>query len=166
MKYSSKLELFERVRTTHTKFLENVLWKLTGERELFAEAMQNALLKMWQHIDKLNGSSNSAYLYRIAQSAVSAAWRNRLGSKGYIDSESVGVAESPANKVCDNELAQKVRYAITQLPAKQAKAVMMRYLEQKDYEAVAAELKCTQATARSNVSKALVTLKRKLDNEQ
>jgi RNA polymerase sigma factor (sigma-70 family) len=165
MEYSSKLELFERIRATHAKFLENVLWKLTGDRELFAEAMQNALLKMWQHIYKLNGTSDSAYLYRIAQSSVSIAWRNRLKNKEYIDSESIDVTESPADKVCNNELAQKVRYAIARLPNKQAKAIMMRYLEQKDYQAIAVKLKCSEATVRSNVSKALEVLKRKLNNE-
>jgi RNA polymerase sigma factor (sigma-70 family) len=165
MRYSSKLELFERLRVRHTRFLENALWKLTGDRELFAEAMQNALLKMWQHIDKLDGPGNNGYLYRIAQSSVSMAWRNRAGTKEYIESDLAGVAGNPADEICDNESAQKVRYAITQLPAKQAKAVMMRYIEQKDYPIVAAELKCTEAAARSNVSKALVTLKRKLDNE-
>jgi RNA polymerase sigma factor (sigma-70 family) len=165
MNYSGKLELFERLRCTHAKFLENVLWKLTGDRELFAEAMQNALTKMWQHIHKFNGIGDNAYLYRIAQSSASTAWRNRLKGKNYADLDSIDAAQTPDDKVCSDDLAQKVRFAISRLPEKQSKAIMMRFLEQQDYQTISVKLKCTQATVRSNVSKALETLRRKLGDE-
>lgn len=165
MKYSSKLELFEQLRIKNKSFLENVLWKLTGNRELFAEAMQNTLLKMWQHIDKLNGPSSNGYIYRIAQSAVSKAWRNRTGGKESIQTDWIEEAGNPSDKAGDDELAQKVRYVIATLPKQQARAVMMRYLEQKEYDFIAAQLNCTEAAARSNVSKAIENLKRKLANE-
>ena len=51
---------------------------------------------------------------------------------------------------------------IAQLPAKQAKAIVMRYLEQQDYQTVAQKLRCSKAGARSHVSKALAALKGKL----
>jgi len=42
----------------------------------------------------------------------------------------------------------------------------MRYFEQKDYPAIAACLGCTEAAARSHVSKAVATLKGKLAARQ
>jgi DNA-directed RNA polymerase specialized sigma24 family protein len=42
----------------------------------------------------------------------------------------------------------------------------MRYFEQKDYPAIAARLGCSEAAARSHVSKAVATLKRKLATRQ
>ncbi|MEN6384881.1 MAG: sigma-70 family RNA polymerase sigma factor [Phycisphaerales bacterium] len=165
LNYSSKLELFEQLRTRNAKFLENVLWKLTGDRELFADSMQNALTKMWQHIDKFKGTADNAYLYRIAQSSASIAWRNRLKTKDCVNVESIDPAEIPEDKVCNDDTARQVRCAITALPDKQAKALMMRYLEQKDYQSISKELKCTEAAVRSNVSKALETLRRKLNHE-
>jgi len=72
------------------------------------------------------------------------------------------IQESPDEKLDRNELVTMVRRAISHLPAKQSKAIVMRYLEQQDYENIAAELRCTQAGARSHVSKALTTLKGKL----
>ena len=44
MKYKQKIEVFDRIRVKYGEFLKAVLWKLTGDYELFAEAMQNALL--------------------------------------------------------------------------------------------------------------------------
>ena len=162
MKYAKRLEIFEQVRATYAGFLTSVLWKLTGDRELFTEAMQYSLLGMWQHVEKLDGPKAGAYIYRIALTANSAAWRNRIGRDGQISRNQVSIEKSPEENVGSSELAAKVRQAVAQLPARQSKAIVMRYFEQKDYHAVAEKLNCTQAGARSHVSKAIATLKSKL----
>ena len=82
MEYSRRLELFEQVRVKYIGFLTSVLWKLTGEREIVAEAMLNALLEIWRHVEKLDSEKAGAYIYRIALSANSKAWRNRIGRDG------------------------------------------------------------------------------------
>jgi len=65
MKFSKRAELFGQLKAKYTGFLASVLWRLTGDRELFTEAMQYALLGMWQHVEKLNGKKAGAYIYRI-----------------------------------------------------------------------------------------------------
>ena len=82
MKHSRRLEIFENVRAEYAGFLESVLWRLTADKELFAEALQYALLQMWRHVEKLNGKKAGAYIYRVALSAASKAWRNRVGRDG------------------------------------------------------------------------------------
>ncbi|MHC4691427.1 MAG: RNA polymerase sigma factor [Planctomycetota bacterium] len=162
MKHSKRAELFRQVKADYIDFLASVLWKLTGDRELFTEAMQYSLLGMWRHVEKLNGSQAGSYIYRIALTANSRAWRNRIGKNGQISESHSAVTEGPDEKVSDSELAAKVRLAVAQLPPKQAKAIVMRYFEQKNYQAVAEKLKCSEAGARSHVSKAIATLKSKL----
>jgi len=162
MKYSKRLEIFERVRAEYSVFLTSVLWKLTGDRELFTEAMQYSLLGMWRNVEKLNGIKAGAYIYRIALTANSRAWQNRIGRDGQISEAQVGAAEGPDEKVSRSELAGIVRQAVAQLPAKQSKAIVMRYFQQQSYEAVAEKLKCSEAGARSHVSRAVATLKSKL----
>lgn len=170
MKYSKRAEIFRQVKADYIDFLSSVLWKLTGDRELFTEAMQNSLLGMWRHVEKLNGKKAASYIYRIALTANSKAWRNRIGRNGQINCQGasplgeslVGVAEGPDEKVSSGELAAKVRQAVAQLPAKQSKAIVMRYFQQQDYSDIALQLKCTQAGARSHVSKAIATLRARL----
>jgi len=94
--------------------------------------------------------------------ANSKAWRNRIGRNGQINESHLGVTEGPDEKVSDSELVAKVRQAVAQLPAKQAKAIVMRYFEQQEHRDVAEKLNCSQAGARSHVSKAIATLKSKL----
>ncbi len=162
MNCSKRAELFRQLRTKHAGYLASVLWKLTGDRELFTEAMQYALLGMWQHIEKLKGKKATAYIYRIVLTANSKAWRERIGRNGEFSPSQIGIQETPEEKLDRSELVTMVRRAISQLPAKQSKAVVMRYLEQHDYGNIATQLRCSQAGARSHVSKALATLKSKL----
>ncbi len=162
MKQSERLETFEKVRTEHSVFLLSVLWKLTGDRELFTEAMQYTLMGMWQHIEKLNGKKAAAYIYRIALSANSRAWRNRIGRNGELHTSRIDIDTDPSEKLGRIELTAKVRKAISRLPDKQGRAIVMRYLEQYDYETISEKLCCTNASARSHVSKALAVLKDKL----
>ncbi len=162
MNYSKRAELFRQLRTKHAGYLASVLWKLTGDRELFTEAMQYALLGMWQHIEKLKGKKATAYIYRIVLTANSKAWRDRIGKNGQFNKNQLDIQESPDEKLDRTELVTMVRRAISNLPAKQSKAIVMRYLEQQDYGNIAAQLRCSQAGARSHVSKAVATLKGKL----
>jgi RNA polymerase sigma factor (sigma-70 family) len=163
MKQNERLEIFEKLRAEHSDFLLSILWKLTGDRELFAEAMQYTLLGMWRHVEKLNGRKAGAYIYRIALSANSKAWRNRVGRNGEYSRSRIDINTESGEKLSRIELAAKVRKAISRLPDKQSRAIVMRYLQQHDYETISEKLSCSKASARSHVSKALAALKDKLE---
>jgi RNA polymerase sigma factor (sigma-70 family) len=161
MRHDERIEVFDRLRAKHLPFLTAVLWKLTGDRELFAEAMQYALLGMWRHVEKLARADARAggYLYRIALSANSRAWRNRIGRDGQVPPAPADYGGESGQETEQAELQQAVHRAIASLPVRQGRAVVMRYLEQRDYPAIASALGCTEATARSHVSKAVATLR-------
>jgi RNA polymerase sigma factor (sigma-70 family) len=162
MDKSRRLELFEKVRSQYGNFLTAVLWKLTGERELFAEAYQTALLKIWQNVEKLDSPAAGAYIYRIALSANSTAWKKRISKDGHISFDQCQQEPAANQESADYELIDTVRKVIAKLPQKQSQAIVMRYLEQQDYKSIAAKLGCSEVGVRSNVSKALATLRQKL----
>ena len=62
MEHSKRLELFEMARDRYSVFLTKVLWKLTGDREIFTEAMQYSLFSMWQHVEKLKDETAKSYI--------------------------------------------------------------------------------------------------------
>jgi RNA polymerase sigma factor (sigma-70 family) len=162
MKYSDRLETFEKARCEYAELLTAILWKLTCNRELFTEAMQNALLLMWQNVEKLKSEKAGGYIYKIALSANSRAWRNRIGKNGQLPKVQIEDNSESGKKLEYAELAVKLRKAISLLPEKQSAAIVLRYFEQKDYDAIAGKLKCNNAGARSHVSKAIANLKNKL----
>jgi RNA polymerase sigma factor (sigma-70 family) len=159
MRRDERIEVFDRLRARHLPLLTAVLWKLAGDREIFAEAMQYALLGLWRHVEKLEGPHAAGYVYRIALSANSRAWRQRVGRDGQAGFTPADVSEESGFEPAQAELRQAVRRAIASLPARQGRAVVMRYLEQQDYPTIATVLGCSEATVRSHVSKAVATLR-------
>jgi RNA polymerase sigma factor (sigma-70 family) len=157
MRYSKRLELFEKLRLNFEGYLTSTLWKLTGDADIFAEAFQYSLLGIWQNLEKLTGPQAGAYIYRIALSANSKAWRNRVGKDGQI-----AIAKPAATDSVDEETLDIVRKQIANLPEHQAQAIVMRYIDQHDYQAIAEKLNCTEDTARSHVSKAIAALRENL----
>jgi len=162
MEHSERLELFEKARARYSVFLTSVLWKLTADREIFTEAMQYALLAMWRHVEKLKDQTATSYIYKVALTANSKAWRNRIGRNGEIPDDPIDPAEDADERLDRAETAAIVRREISRLPKKQAGAIVMRYLEQHDYQTIAEKLSCSKEGARSNVSRALETLRSKL----
>ncbi len=177
MRYSKRLELFEKLKNEHIDYLTATLWKLTCDADIFDEAIQYAFLAIWMNLEKLTGPQAGAYIYRIALSANSKAWRNRVGKNGQklftaevaegaekkINNNIRGsCGESPANDAIDAEMLRQVREEIAKLPEQQGQAIVMRYIEQTDYKAIADKLNCAEDTARSHVSKAINTLRNNL----
>jgi RNA polymerase sigma factor (sigma-70 family) len=161
MRYSKRLELFEKLRCEFTGYLTSTLWKLTGDADIFAEALQYSLLSIWMNLEKLTNPQAGAYIYRIALSANSKAWRTRIGKDGQIPK--INMFKNPITSgPADEETLNLVRKEIAKLPEKQAQAVVMRYINQHDYHAIADKLNCTEDTARSHVSKAIAALRENL----
>jgi RNA polymerase sigma factor (sigma-70 family) len=129
MNYTKRAELFRQLRAKHIGCISSVLWKLTGDRELFTEALQYSLLGMWQHIEKLNSHRAGAYIYRIVLTANSKAWRDRIGKNGHFSPDKIDCEKDPVEKTGRSELAVQVRKAISRLPVKQSRAIVMRYFE-------------------------------------
>ncbi len=161
MRYSKRLELFEKLRVEYTGYLTSTLWKLTGDADIFSEAIQYSMLSIWMNLEKLSGPQAGAYIYRIALSANSKAWRTRIGKDGQIPKANV-IKNPIANAPVDEETFNLVRKEISKLPEKQAQAIVMRYINQHDYQTIADKLNCTEDTARSHVSKAIAALRENL----
>ena len=161
MRYSKRLELFEKLKNDYIGYLTATLWKLTCDTDIFDEAIQYSFLAIWMNLEKLAGPQAGAYIYRIALSANSKAWRNRIGKDGQIQKPNV-FKDPTVGEAVDAETLNLVRKEIAKLPEQQAQAVAMRYIDQHDYHAIADELDCTEDTARSHVSKALNTLRNNL----
>ncbi|MCF7955783.1 MAG: sigma-70 family RNA polymerase sigma factor [Phycisphaerae bacterium] len=145
----------------YSSFLEGVLWKLTGDRELFADAMQNALLAIWRNVETISKSGNNRYIYRVAQSAASKAWKHRPIATGETVLKTVVCSENDGVFMAQSDEIGRLRSEITALSDKQGQAIMMRYFEQMDYVDIADVMGCSAATARSHVSKGLTLLRKR-----
>jgi RNA polymerase sigma factor (sigma-70 family) len=161
MRYSKRLELFEKIKNEYIGYLTATLWKLTCDNDIFDEAIQYALLAIWMNLEKLTDPQAGAYIYRIALSANSKAWRNRIGKNGQMPDAAM-FSRPAKEETADAETVTLVRKEIAKLPEQQAQAIVMRYIDQSDYSVIAGKLDCSEDTARSHVSKAINTMRNNL----
>lgn len=107
--------------------------------------------------DRGPGSNVRAWLYRVATNVA----LDRLATEGRRCCALVGrrleLAPEPASAP-DEVLGSlspaarfRVREKVATLPPKQREAVWLRWVEGRDYEAIAARLDCSKASARANV---------------
>ncbi|MBW8015954.1 MAG: sigma-70 family RNA polymerase sigma factor [Planctomycetes bacterium] len=153
---------FDIIVSRYSSFLEGVLWKLTGDRDLFAESMQNALLAIWRNVETISAKGNKRYIYRVAQSAVSRAWKQRPIATGESVLKTVEIAAKPDVFMAQSDEIGRLRSEITALGDKQCQAIIMRYLQEMGYDEIADAIGCSVVTARSHVSKGLAVLRKRL----
>lgn len=136
---------------------------VTGSQEAAEDAVQAALeraLPRWERIAA--AEDPDAYVRRMVVNAYISLWR-RGGRQESPVAEVTGTGEpDPGDVVVELEAVKRVLAA---LPRRQRAAVVLRFLEDRDYREIAGVLACSEATARSYVHRALQTLRRELSEE-
>ena len=132
----SRAQRFREINAEYGQFLKQVLWKMTGRRELFEEALQESLVRIWKHSAKIKEPTAESYLYRIAQSAVAQAWDNLKPSGSQFIPEQHAMAKDSQSAHADG-LLHRIQKHISKLPYKQSRAISLRYFCQKEYAQIA-----------------------------
>jgi DNA-directed RNA polymerase specialized sigma24 family protein len=158
---TKRMVKFNQAKERHMNFLSSVLWKLTGDQALFKKAMQFALFEIWQNLETIQGKQGKEELYQIVLSANAHAWDQ---SPAEADCpETRGEIPLPSRLFQRRaQLAQRVRWGISQLHPQETLAIVLRYMERQDYSTIAHRLGCHPLLVHFHLSKALDALKAKL----
>jgi RNA polymerase sigma-70 factor (sigma-E family) len=136
---------------------------LTGSRSEAEDAVQSALeraLPRWERIGR--AEDPDAYVRRMVVNAHVSLWRRTGRRESPVEAVELRDERDPADLV---STADAVRRVCARLPRRQRAAVVLRYFEDQDYAEIAAVLRCSEATARSYVHRALQALRRELGEE-
>ncbi|MFI5914735.1 SigE family RNA polymerase sigma factor [Dactylosporangium sp. NPDC051541] len=134
---------------------------LTGDRQHGEDLAQEVLARAFVKWKRIAATQNpDAYLRRALVNASISRWRR-------VSSHEVPVAvpadtrslEDVGATVADRDLAWRL---ISRLPARQRAAVVLRYYEDLDDTAIADLLGCTRETVRSQVKRAMDTLRTRI----
>lgn len=134
-----------------------------------ADAFQNVLLLIWKDLAKIHRHPNPhGYILRVCMSVSYDCVRKRsrnhrrevlLDDSGVLPAEGRGVGDFSAF-----EGEKEILKAIASLPPQQAQAVLLQAVEEESFEQIAQSLGCSEATARSHVSKGKARLRQVLGN--
>lgn len=132
---------------------------LSGDPYLAQDVVQEVLLKArsrWARLD-----APGAYLRRMITNEY-FSWRRRRGNRDVVPA-STGELDALSEPVADHstEYAERdeMLARLATLPRKQCAALVLRYYENRSDEDIAEVLHCRPGTVRSQISRALATLR-------
>jgi RNA polymerase sigma-70 factor (sigma-E family) len=141
---------------------------LTGDQHLGEDLAQDVLARAFVRWKKIaNVDSPEAYLRRMLVNA--AISRSRLRSSGEIAvAEHPDRPDRPIHGDLSHEAAEREAMwsLVRSLPPKQRAAVVLRFYEDLDDSTIATLLDCTAVTVRTQVKRALSTLRTRLNQAQ
>jgi RNA polymerase sigma-70 factor (ECF subfamily) len=151
-------EAFRVLAEEYERKLFGIAYLMTHDRELAADMVQEALLKMWQHIPSLRDRKGlKPWLIRILVNQVRQQNRKKQVPTIVIE-EVPDVAGDSTETDMDleqDDIRKNVRHAVGMLPANQREAVILRYFGDLTVAEVALTLGCRKGTVKSRLSRAL-----------
>lgn len=161
---ASTVGTFEDYVMTRSAALLRFAFLITRNREDAHDAVQEALIGLyprWRQVASRGGVD--AYVRRSIVNAHVSAWRKvrRIfpTADPSLASEAPVVADA-SQAVADADQALRL---CGELPPLQRTAVVLRFYEDRSFAQIAEILGCPEATARSHVHRALVSLRAKLE---
>lgn len=129
---------------------------LTPDPHAGEDLVQATLLKAWAAWPRVRRADNpDAYVRRVMVNTAIKGRRRRWSAE--VPTAEVPEAGSDAMQAVDDR--SELVHAVRRLPARQRAAVVLRYFADLDDQAIADTLDCSVATVRSQISRALATLR-------
>ncbi len=172
---TSALPRFEALLEAHHDEIYSYLWRLldgAARPDAAVDAQdltQDTFARAYRAYPRLRAGSNPrAWLYKIASNCAYSHLRRKgvaLPLDGEIDDPPSPPELQPERQVMFSQSLEAIREAADCLPPKQRSALVMRYVQELDYDEIAEALDCSPDSARAHVYQALKRLRMMLREE-
>jgi RNA polymerase sigma-70 factor (ECF subfamily) len=135
--------------------------RLLGNLEDAQDASQEVFLKLYRNLGQVQGNGNfTGWLYRVTVNVCHDLRRKRPVAAEVEEAERLASPEpDPQQQSAAAERGRALELCLRQLPEKERAALVLRDLEGLDTAEVARILGSSQATVRSQISKARIKVK-------
>lgn len=163
---AGELEAFAEIVRRYEQRLRLVLVRILDDARDVEEAVQDAFVQAWRHLDRYRGEAALfTWLYRIGVNAALARGRRRehatvnLDSVEGRDGSALDPALSPQAAAEACELRGRIVAALARLPFEQREAVVLRDVAGLSNEEVASALEISLAAAKSRIHRGRLQLR-------
>jgi len=169
---------FRELVRQHGDSVLGYLFRMTGNRDQAEDLFQETFQRVHEKAHTYRGGSLKSWLFTIATRVTIDLVRRRkrltvvsLSQEVDCDEASAvpqastlaaGNAADPAEALVKEEQKQQVRRAIESLPVGQRAALVLAYYQQLSYPEVAEALGCSVGAVKTQMSRALATLAKRL----
>jgi RNA polymerase sigma-70 factor (ECF subfamily) len=155
------LAAFEGLMRQYERMVLVTALRLLGDMEDAKDASQEVFLRLYRNLHKVESEGNySAWLYRVSINVCYDIGRKRKISVPMEDvAEPADGGENPQESVTAAERQRVLRMSLRALSEKERAAVVLRDLEGLKTDEVARILGSSEATVRSQISKARIKMK-------
>jgi RNA polymerase sigma-70 factor (ECF subfamily) len=152
------LAAFESLMRQHERLVLVTALRLLGALEDAQDASQEVFLKLYRNLDRVGASGNLAgWLYRVTVNVCHDAQRKRRASAPVEDAAGLAaLTADPQRAAVETERRRALEMSLRMLSEKERTVVVLRDLEGLTTQEVARVLGTTEATVRSQISKARV----------
>lgn len=167
---------FEELIERHHDEIFAYVWRLlasdrSSDRKTAAEDLvQEVYLRAYRSFSRLRADTNHrAWLYKIATNCAYSRLRQMQHGRGKAAALASAVAalgSASDISASHGQIDRRLRFLVSQLPAKQNACVTLRYLQDLDYPEIAQILGCSQESARANVYQAIRRLRLALEEKR
>lgn len=158
----------------------SLIYRMVRDRELAEDLAQDAFIKVLNHIDRYRPEFKlSSWLFKIANNvAIDHLRRRQLdtismsGSPHAVTTDAIeatsfevaGQQETPLQELESRELGTAIERAIAQLRPEYRSCIMLRHVEDRSYEEIAATLDLPLGTVKTYIHRARNELRKALEH--
>lgn len=159
-------DLYDR----YEKILFSFLYKMTQDRELAEEALQEVFIKIWRGVGDYDDSKGkfSSWLFRMAQNtAIDLIRKRKKPTVGLEEIAEMPSAERSVEGTAEwQEEKEHIQAAVSQLSAEQQEMIQLFYFKGHTHEKIAELSGLPLGTVKSRIRLALGKLKKTLHGMQ
>jgi RNA polymerase sigma-70 factor (ECF subfamily) len=155
------LAAFEAVMRQYERLVLVTALRLLGNMEDAKDVSQEVFLRLYRNLGKVEAEKNyQAWLYRVTVNACHDVGRKRKPSVAMEDvPDPVSADADPQQSLTGAERQRVLQMSLSALSTKERAALVLRDLEGLSTEEVARALGSSEATVRSQISKARVKMR-------
>jgi RNA polymerase sigma-70 factor, ECF subfamily len=169
------VDSFNKLIAKYSQSLYNFSFKICRDEEKSKETMQNTLISIYKSLKSFDGKSKfSTWLYKVVTNNCLMMARTDKSKKlvsidddefkvSLLDKDVIGIYETPAQKMLNAELKDKLDKAIKELPLKYRLVFLLRDVEELSIGETAKTLNLSVPVVKSRLHRARIFLKNQLE---
>lgn len=154
---------FKRIYDLYSKAMYNVAYRITADEDDASDVLQEAFISAFGHLDVYRGNATfGSWLKRIVVNKAINLIRKRKAER-LDDNNEWDIADEPEIEIeAENQMVERVKAAILQLPEGYRTVLSLYLIEGYDHQEISEILSVSVSTSKSQLNRARNKLKEML----